>query len=224
MRKQGFSLVEVAMAVLLLALILAALFKTFSSGQKMAGIELQNHTINDETQKIVLKLMDEIRSANRVDAERPGFMAEGIGMTDYTKLDERDSANPENEKNKLVLTRLKYDFTKDPPGISKMVATYSVVKDPSFPTNKGALMIKREAAEFDDKDVLVSGPKTTTIADSLDAVNFYRIMPAGASNVFFRIIMSRQDKSNPTAQLYTAKMVSSAKVRGAEPEGVKPTN
>jgi hypothetical protein len=213
---------ELMVAAALLALIFGAVFKAFMGGQKMAKMELENMVVNDDTHRLILRMLDEIRSSSVVDKDRPGFMPAGGGLTSYQLLDQRDSVNPNNPKNTLVLTQVRMDFSTNPISVLRRVATYTVEKDPSVKTASGAIMVSREVAEFDNSGALKSGPKKDPIIDNLDSFNFYRVSEFGAENVCFRVIMSRRDVDRPNSPTYTVKMVCSAKVRGSEPEGLKP--
>ena len=217
LKRTGFTLLELMIAAAILSIVIMGVYKAFSGGQKLANVEMKNQVVNDEVHRLVVELLDDIRSANSVHPDRPGTLPPGVSFTSYDRLDARDLANPKNDANTLVLTKFKMDPTTNPPKFKKIVATYTVEVDGTLPPASGTLFIMKEVAEFNDQNVLVAQAPKVEIAKNLDIFNFYRTFQGGPQNVFFRVICSRVEKENPTGPKYTAKMVCSGKLRSSSP-------
>ncbi|MBI3039307.1 prepilin-type N-terminal cleavage/methylation domain-containing protein [bacterium] len=237
MRKNAFTIVELIVSVAILTIVSFAVLKAFLGGQKHAAFEMQSHVVNEDVHRLTQLLIEDIRKSTGISPDCAGLQRKCIEMTDYLELDKRDE-NPDNKENTLILTRVKPDFSKDPPIFSTVQTSYAVKvvenKNPNSSQNEtnkpnpkiasGSLKLVRSIQEFDSNGSKVGSPIVSDFAVGFDKINFYRIRSVGCQTVFFRLFKSRRDPKHPDAEMYTVKFVGSAKIRNSEPEGaVVPT-
>ena len=64
--QKGTTVVELMVGIIILTLILTALWRVYSSSQQSAKEILANHTINDELDRTLLKITDDLRESNYI--------------------------------------------------------------------------------------------------------------------------------------------------------------
>jgi prepilin-type N-terminal cleavage/methylation domain-containing protein len=101
--RRGLSAIELMIAMIVFALILTALWQVYSTSQRNAREILVNHTINDETDRTLLKIMDDVRECNFIYDNCPP----AISKSEVDTLQTR-------RENYLMFMKVLYDFSKDP--------------------------------------------------------------------------------------------------------------
>ena len=211
MKKKAFTLVETMTAIILMVLVLTALWNVFSSTRKNAREIMENHSINDEMDRTLIKIMDDVREANYIasDSPHPYEASEIEGLQTTT-----------DENNQLRFTKVNYDFSKDPSTLgdnetnyTKNEIVYRVEKDEG--ENQKWHLI-REQIPYDESGKLVEGEKTIhEILAGIDECIFYRIKDPDAvrsGNVYIKLIVGRKEEEK-----YKNESVISIKERGAMP-------
>ncbi len=216
MKKKAFTLVEIMMVAILLVLLLTYLWKVFSSAQKNAKEVMENHSINDEIDRTLIKITDDVREANAIASDSPHMYEESEieGLTTTT-----------DEKNRLVLTKVRYDFSKEPSTLgpdevnytANRIEYYVEKEDEPYPTNQAKWVLIRAQTPLDNKRKPIEDKKTVyTILKGIDECIFYRIKDPDAvrsGNVYIKMRMGRKDGGK-----YTDESIISVKERGAMPE------
>ena len=100
MKIKGFTLIELIIGLLIFSLILFASWNVFSSGSQNAYEVISNHTINDEIERVLMKITDEIREANLVSTKFP----ESINESEINDL------KTESSNNRLEFDKINYDL------------------------------------------------------------------------------------------------------------------
>lgn len=210
MKIKGFTLIELIIGLLIFSLILFASWNVFSSGSKNAYEVISNHTINDEIERVLMKITDEIREANLVSTKFP----ESINESEINDL------KTESSNNRLEFDKINYDFTIDPSTLSngevnytKDSVKYFLEKDDS--ENEGWTLYK-ESVTYDINKKPITGEMTIyPVLKGIKRCVFYRIKDPDVSrqgNVYMNIELSRQDSP------YTNSITISVKERGTCPE------
>ncbi len=234
-RRRGVSLIEVMIALIITVLIMTAVYQVFSQGRKGADEAMRNHQINQDLQRVVDRLQNDIREASGIHPEYPPFYTPGVEKT----------KSPEDPKNLMVLQRAVIDFKKNPATLATgqkpyriYVSTYSLQLDSPPPeaikpgvTPPKCYILKCETTPIDESGNLVGGEKKTeTIMEDIDRLIFYRYQTQAttggntssvptANCIFFDLFMTRLDKEGTVDQKYTGKLTTSVQVRGSMPEG-----
>ncbi|MFZ2961349.1 MAG: prepilin-type N-terminal cleavage/methylation domain-containing protein [Candidatus Ozemobacteraceae bacterium] len=222
--KKGTSLIELMAVIILLAVLLTGVYRVFFQGQRQAREIMENHSVNDDVQRLVDRLTDDIREANYVDQAVPPI----------TDMGSEGGLKTEAPENYLFFTKLQFEFVKDPTTFSPEQKNYTQQKIKYFLQGPGGTGTKgppwaliREMTPWDDKGVAqTTGKVMVTIMEDIDELTFYRLKnPAssidtpGLNNVFFRIVMKRIDPNIPDARKYRSEIITSVRIRGNEPEG-----
>ena len=222
MRRNAFSLIELMVGIIILAFIFAGAYRILSTGTVGSKEAMQNHFINDDVQKIVDNLTNDIHESSAISKRFPPSISPG----------DEWNLKTEGPENKLILTQVQFDFRKDPTTLtgsqkfySKSEITYRMEKE-----SDQTFSLTREILPFDSSGKPVMFQKTRkTLVKGLDELVFFRYKEPGgngereqipsAKGVFFRITMTRHDKNSPGETKYTAHLTSSVQIRGSEPEG-----
>ena len=211
MNRKATTLVETMIVMILLVVLLTSIWRVYSATQKNAVEIMANHQINDELDRTLIKITDDIREANAVDKDYPPIY----------ELSEIESIKTEDEKNQLVFTKVNYDFSQDPNASDKGLSyTSNKIKyfvEKEDPTNQNSKwMLNREMTPFDENDSLVESDMTIhNILNGIDECIFYRIKDPDATrtgNIYIHIKMGRKDDGK-----YTNESTISVKERGAMP-------
>ena len=220
--RAAFSLLELMIGIVILALLFGGAFRLLSTGMTGSREAMQNHFINDDMQKVVDFLTNDIHESSALSKRFPPFVAQG----------DEWGLKTDGEANKLVLTKVQFDFRKDFRALSgqekfytKSQITYRVEKGPDQ-----TYALFRECLPFDAFGKPLPLQKVQkTLAEGFDEFVFFRYKEPGgvgdqdkipsARGIFFRMKMTNQDKNAPGTTRYTANMISSVQLRGSEPEG-----
>ena len=214
MKKKAFTLVEAMVAVILLLLVLTALWQVFSSTQKNAKEVLENHSINDELDRTLIRILEDVREANYVASDSPPL------FDDESKIYET-----QNENNKLKFIKVNYDFSKDPSTLADDEVNYNanqivyrVEKDSEpVPTENSKWVLIREMTPLDDKKKPIEEKMAVyTILSGIDECVFYRLKDPEAvrsGNIYIKIQVGRKEKDK-----YKNESLISVKERGAMPD------
>ncbi len=215
---RGFSLVEVLSVVIILVVVMGSLFKTFSGARRGVNEAMENQIVNDDLQRLVDRLTEEVREANYIiDDNLP-----------KVKPGEEDSINIPPDDDYLLFSKVTYDFKKDPKTLtadqvnytSKQIKYYLVKEDPDQAT--GPYILFRSMLPFDDLRKAVESEKTIfPVMNDIDQLLFYRLEEPDArrsGNLYMKVVLSRQDKPGDSASKYTSSITMNVKERGAEPQ------
>ncbi|HNV70507.1 MAG TPA: prepilin-type N-terminal cleavage/methylation domain-containing protein, partial [Candidatus Ozemobacteraceae bacterium] len=105
---RGASLIEVMIALIITVILMTAVYQIFSQGRKGADEAMRNHQINQDLQRVVDRLQNDIREASGIHPEFPPFYVPGVEKT----------TTPEDTKNIMVLQKAIVDFKKNPATLS----------------------------------------------------------------------------------------------------------
>ena len=217
MKKKAFTLVETMVTIILMVLVLTSLWNVFSSTQKNAREVMENHSINDEMDRTLIKITDDVREANYIASDSPPMYEQSQVTNNEIKT--------ENEKNQLKFIKVKYDFSKDPSSLgdneTNYTATqivYRVEKDSEpVPTENSKWVLIREMTPLDSKKEPIESEMTVhTILSGIDECLFYRIKDPEAvrsGNIYIKLQIGRKEEEK-----YKNESVISVKERGAMPE------
>ncbi|MBI3038654.1 hypothetical protein HYY75_06345 [bacterium] len=208
--------------IIILVVLLTALYQVFSGGQKGANEAMQNHIINEEAQKLVDFLTNDIREACGVDPNLPQLLSSA----------EVSNLKSDDPNNKLFFTKYEYDFSKNPTMLADGQVNYTQTKILYFVEKKdlssatSSYVLIRKMTPWDDmRKAKGNEIKIRPISDKLESFVFYRLLPLpldsrgmGARNVFFKFLLTRRDKNAPINQKYSAEINTSVAIRGEEPE------
>ncbi len=216
MGKRAFTAVELMVALILMVLVLTALWRVFSSSQRNAREIIENHTINEELDKTLIKMTDDIREANAV-ASYPILYEE----SQIEGLTTKESSPSDESENKLSFYKVNYDFTKKPNELADgevnyttNLITYYVAPNDNV---EGKWRLFREMTPLNQNKEPIENEKTLyEILPSVDECVFYRIKDPDAvrtGNIYIRIKIGRKEKDK-----YSNETIISVKERGAMPE------
>ncbi len=212
MKRKAFTLVELMCVLILMTLVLTYLWKVFSAANKGANEVISNHQINDEIDRTMIKITDDIREANAIDADYPPIYEQ----SDIANLKTSD------ENNQLRFIKVDYDFSKDPSTLGDDEVNYTSIqvryyleKEDSTKENSKWLL-NREMTPIDSNMQLVeSGTTVYNILSGIDECIFYRVKDPDAArtgNVYIDIKLGRKDNGK-----YANEATISVKERGSLP-------
>lgn len=214
MRRGGVTIIEMMMAVLLLALLLTALYDTFSGSQKQAKAIMGAHQTNDELQRLFDKITDDIRESN--------FILDGTPPK--ASIAQSNLLKSEDPANYISFHKVTYDFSKEPKSLSdnqynytQLRVTYKLEKfAPEQAT--GPYILWRETLPFDDRRKEVTAQRARKVMmENIDEMVFFKLdepnLPHNGS-VCIRARLSGRGKEGK----YDSTLLTSIKQRGAEPQ------
>ena len=216
MKKKAFTLVETMISIILMVLVLTALWQVFSSTQKNAKEVLENHSINDELDRTLIRIMGDVREANYIASDSPPM---------YEQSEIEGLQTTKDEKNQLKFTKIDYDFSKDPSTLGDNEKNYTAVQiiyrvekeDEPNPTPDSKWVLIREQTPFDENSNTIEDKKTVyTLLHGIDECLFYRIKDPEAvrsGNIYIKLQVGKKDKEK-----YKNESIISVKERGAMPE------
>ena len=73
-RKKGFTLIELMIGLILITLIITALWDVYSSSRRNANEIIANHTLNSEIEMILMRIADDLRESNAINASYPTIL------------------------------------------------------------------------------------------------------------------------------------------------------
>ncbi|MBF0405988.1 MAG: prepilin-type N-terminal cleavage/methylation domain-containing protein [Candidatus Riflebacteria bacterium] len=222
MKIRGFSLTELLTAVVIFMIVLASSYQVFFSGRQSAVDIMESHFVNDDVQKLIDRITNDVRESNFVDPSLPSEVAPGSEV----------SLKTEDAANRLLFTRVIYDFSKDPATFAAGEKNYTQEKveyslertDVNSAT--GTYSLIRTVTPWDQFGKAQQDKRTKiTLMDDIDELVFYRFKFAaddkansGARIVFIRLTINRKDQTSAKKGRYAANVVTSVKIRGYEPE------
>ena len=217
--RRGVTIVELMIVTILLSLVLTAVWHIFSGARRSAGEIVENHSLNDDLQRLVNILTRDIRKSNLVHENLPPRINPG----------NEDSLPTNSPNNRLKLTKVFYDFSKDFANLAPDELHYTQAEilyflegtaDPGQPGPPWSLI--RETTPIDDRGNRQDASKTSlTLLENIDELVFYRLnnpISPRSGNVYFRIRFTRTDKDGDTPARYTAGVLAAAKERGTIPQ------
>lgn len=213
--RKAFTAVEAMIGVILMALLLAALYTVFSRTQYNAGEILANHTINDNLDRTIMRITDDIREANAI--IKPPFI-EPMAVSG-----QQTSSNAE-----LQFLKYKYDFSRDPSTLPSGEVNYTVnsvtyfveKEDPTDPNNKLWTLQRKMVPLDSSRNPIISEMTIHSILTGIEECVFYRLnLPhsSGGGNVYIKIRLARETNSNQSEK-YSNEITISVKERGANLE------
>ncbi len=215
--KRGTTIVELMMGLVILTLILTALWRVYSSSQRQAREILANHTINDEIDRTLLKITDDVRESNYIFDNFPP----AVLQTSVAGLKTSDTTN------QLKFMKVLYDFSKDPMDlpagevnyVQHEIRYFVEKEDDADPDSLWTLC--REMVPYNSKKEKVESEMTVyPILKGIKECFFYRVKDPDASrsgNVYIRLKLARSEQG-PEAGKYANDIVVTVKERGANPE------
>ncbi len=214
MRREGVTLIEVMMAVIVLALLLTALYHTFSSSRRQAQVVMQAHQTNDELQRLFDKITDDIRESN--------FVLEGTPPK--ASLEQSKTLNSGDPANYISFHKVTYDFSLQPKSLgdnqynyTQLRVTYKLEKvDPDQAT--GPYILWRETLPFDDRRQEVTAQRARKVMmENIDELIFFRLNEPNLphhDSVCIRARLTGRGKDST----YDSTLLTSIRQRGAEPQ------
>ncbi len=216
--KKGFTVIELMVGLLIMSLVLTGLYITFSSSQKNAQEIMANQQINDQFERVLHKITEDVREANEISKDFP------------PTVDKADLAGLKTESagNKLNFVKITYDFTKDPldlpPGTfnyTKTEISYFLLQENEAVADSPWVLI-REMTPYDNRmQKLVSEIRAYPVLEGIDECIFYRLNDPDASrsgNLYIKLRMTRLDKEGSIDQKYGNQTTITVKERGALPQ------
>lgn len=201
--------------LIILALVLAAVWRVFSASSKNVSEVMANHSGNHAVELFIMKMTNEIREANMVSDKYPIFV----------EPSQVQSLTTDSEDNRLEFTKVEYDFTKDPATLSagevnyiQKRVKYFLEKDDSSSSNpdEANWILYQETEILDaEKQVIDSATSIYPIFEGIRHCVFYRIKDSSNSrdgSVYMDIEFTRKD--SPYSNFATM----AAKERSACPE------
>lgn len=180
-RRRGTSLLEVAISILVTAVLGTGLYLFLRQSNQGMREAMTNHQLNEESQRLLDRLTDELREANLlVDSDGAGEGRQPPTVA-RSAVDTLKSTDPNNI---LTFTRLQFDFSKTPSATQNNFTSirlcYRVEKmNPANAT--GPYQLSREETHWDDHgQSIASEKKSEIVAKNLDDLIFYRLSAQGA--------------------------------------------
>jgi len=214
MRRDGVTLIEVMMAVIVLALLLTALYQTYSGTRKQAQAVMQAHQTNDELQRIFDKITDDIRESN--------FLLENTPpKASYAQSNTLRTDDPANY---IGFHKVTYDFSIQPKSLADNQYRYTQIRvvyklekaDPDQAT--GPYILWRETLPFDDRRQEVTAQRARKVMmENIDEMVFFRLDEPNLPNHESVCIRARLTGRGQEGR-YDSTLLTSIKQRGAEPQ------
>lgn len=214
--RKGFTAVELMIGMIIMAILSTVLYRTFSTSRQTAAEIMANHSINDELDRNLLRITDDIRESNVI---LPGFPVAVEPMEVDTLSTSKD--------NKLKFEKYLYDYTKDPLDLAagevnytKNVITYYL--EPEDDQDPNSLWtLQRSMLPYNNRKQPENSQETVyTIMRGIRECIFYRINEphiSGGGNVYIKMKLTRAETDNEDKK-YSNEITISVKERGANPE------
>jgi prepilin-type N-terminal cleavage/methylation domain-containing protein len=216
--KRGFTLIELMVVMIVMSLLMAALYKVFFGANRGAREIIENHGINDEMDRTVQKITDDVRESNYIFENCP----KSVNKSQINALKTEDADNY------LMFMKVNFDFTKDPSTLPVGEYNYTQTRIKYFLEREepgdmnSPWTLCREMLPFDNRRTPMPSEKTILpVLTKIDECIFYRLNDpdsAGSGNLFIKLAISRQGKVKKTTSKYQNQLIISVKERGAAPE------
>jgi hypothetical protein len=199
-----------------MSILFTALFQAFSTSRRTATEIIANHSINDDLDRTLLRITDDIRESNVI---VPGYPAT-IERMEVSTLST-------SKENKLKFEKYLYDYTKDPTSLAagevnytkNEITYYLEPEDDQDPDSTWTL--QRSMLPYNNKKQPENSLATVfTIMRGIRECVFYRLNDAntsGGGNVYIRLKLTRTDAEDESKK-YSNEITISVKERGANPE------
>lgn len=216
--KKGFNLIEIMVALVILSLLLTALYHTFSSSQRNAAEIMESHQINDEIDRTMQKLLEDVREANFIDDNCPPTLT-------AAELASHKTSSPANF---LLFSKINFDFSKEPADLPDGTYNYTQTRvkyyvekdDATDPDSTWVLM--RELTPFDNRrQIITSEIHSYEVLKGLSECLFYRRFDPDSSrsgNLYIKLKIARRDRDAKSLSAYENEILISVKERGAPPD------
>ncbi|MFZ5953223.1 MAG: PulJ/GspJ family protein [Candidatus Rifleibacteriota bacterium] len=216
--KRGFNLIELMVAMIILSMLLTALYQSFSSGQRNATEIMESHQINEEVDRTMQKLIEDVREANYIDEHCPPTM----------KAAELANHKTSSAENILMFTKINYDFSKEPADLpdgtynyTQTRVKYYVAKDDEDDPNS-TYVLMRHLTPFDNRRKQIDSEiHEYEVLKGLSECIFYRLDDPDSSrsgNLYIRLKIARKDRNEKTFSNYENDILISVMERGSPPE------
>jgi len=214
--RKGVTVVELMVGLIIMSIVMTGLYRAFSTSRQTAADIMANHTINDELDRTLLRITDDIRESNII---VPGYPAAVEPMEVSTLSTSKD--------NKLKFEKYLYDYTKDPTELAagevnytkNEITYYLEPEDEEDPNSPWTL--QRSMLPFNKlKQPENSQASVYTILRGIRECVFYRLNDentSGGGNVYIRLKLTRTDADDESKK-YSNEITISVKERGANPE------
>ncbi|MGM0599778.1 MAG: PulJ/GspJ family protein [Candidatus Rifleibacteriota bacterium] len=215
--RRGFNLIELMVGLIIFSLLATALFYVYRQSRHEAAEIMANQQINDEFDRILLRITEDVRESNYIDENFPPTLT-GPQLASF---------QTDDPSNYLMFTKVSYDFTIDPIDLPDGTFNYTQQRiryflekeDDTDPESPWVLC--REMLPFDNKRQPIHAEiKIRPMLDGIQECLFYRLKDPDASrsgNLYIKLKMSRTDKKD-SQHKYSAETLISVKERGAQPQ------
>lgn len=238
--RSGTTLLELIIAVTILAMVIAAVFRVVSSGQKTATTVMQSHQVNEEVQSAIDRISDDIKEANLV-MEIGADVPPAIDWTttdpfeDAVKAKRTDGTlKTDGPKNRLMLMKATPATVTDAGtmvikmGMNLASITYVFEKDSDSPD---LFHLIRYYEELDcDRNPKAGTSRVKTLIHDIniqkDYFLFFRIGNSNgrisARNIFCTADLARKEKKpdgtyDNNKTLFHANVLTALHIRGSAP-------
>ncbi len=213
--KKGFTAIELMVGMLVFALVVTSLWQIYVSSHKSARTIIETHSINEEVDRTLLKIMDDIRESNYFYDNCPPSIEPSMISNLETSRD-----------NYMMFMKVLYDFSKDPSELPDGEVNYTqnkveyYVERSDINDNNSDWILYRRMVPYDSRRQPVDSQETIfEILRGIKECNFYRIKDPDASrsgNIYIRLKLSRDAHSGIGE--HANDITVSVKERGASPE------
>lgn len=212
--KKGVTAVELMIAMIVFAILATALWQVFSASRRGAFEIMENHSINEEVDRVLLKIMDDVRESNYIYENCP----EAVDPSAVSSLQTK-------RENYLMFMKMLYDFSKDPSDLPAGQVNYTQNKVEYYvdrETPDGEWVLFRRMVPYDNNRQPVQSEQTLfEILRGVKECVFYRLRDPDASragNVYIRLKLARDSGDGKSVSTYQNEITISVKERGASAE------
>jgi len=212
--KKGVTAVELMIAMIIFAIMATALWQVFSASRRGAFEIIENHSINEEIDRVLLKIMDDVRESNYIYENCP----EAVDPSAIDSLQTK-------RENYLMFMKMLYDFSRDPSDLPDGQVNYTQNKveyyvDRETPDSDWVLF--RRMVPYDNNRQPVESEQTLfEILRGVKECVFYRLRDPDSSrtgNVYIRLKLARNTGDGKGISSYKNEITISVKERGASAE------
>ena len=214
--RKGFTVIELMIGMIIMAILMTVLFRAFSTSRQTAAEIMANHAVNDDLDRTLLRITDDIRESNVI---IPGFPAAIEPMEVDTLSTSKD--------NKLKFEKFLYDYSKDPISLGAGEVNYTKNEityylEPEDDQDPNSLWtLQRSMLPYNNRKLPENSLATIhTVLRGIRECVFYRLNEthaSGGGNVYIRLKLTRTDTDNEDKK-YSNEITISVKERGANPE------
>ena len=217
MKRSGTTIIELMSVLIILSLVLTGLYRVFSGANRGAREMMVNHQVNDQVQRLLMRISDDIREASYILPDFPKSVPMG----------QENTLNSFDANTGLCFAKVHYDFTKDPNLLAPDQGNYYQDRiyyylEPEDPDNATApWVLMKDIVPFNDRmQEVVAKKSKELIMEGIQDLVFYRLLDPSAprlGNVYVRAQVTNRDKLRPKGGRYSNGLTTSIKERGSEP-------